>query len=1215
MFNFNFFSLLKITNFITTKFGKNKGTNLPILGNFISSIGSKIASSCGMGIVSTIFSYSSKIFNQLFTTSHKPYDNIKPITLKDPKSFFKIYVANYGSPIPLIFGKTICHGKIIWSTDIKYQHKSYQVQNLFNIATHGNSKNSKDDFEYYISFAIAICEGEILEINRIFYNNKDIDISTYNFRIYHGSETQLPDPTIAANNRGVAPAFRDLAYIVFKDLPLSDFNNSIPYFTFEVTRQAKIQNTNYNLLEDMITSMVMIPGSGEYVYDTKIQSKFLKNEYNFIYQQQQINANNIYNISDSVHSLNQLQSTCKNLEWISVVVCWFADDLDIKNCTIRPAVEYIEQDGTEYTEEWYVSKYNRKNAFQIGRDKINRPRYGGTVNDKSVIRYIKTLKDRGLSVMFYPLILLDTEQKPWRGKISGNANDIKKFFHNPQGYNEFILHYANLVKDYVDVFVIGSEMVGITKIRDNDNSFPAVQELVKLTEIVKKIVGHKVLITYAADWSEYHHTTQGWYHLDQLWSSPNIDFIGIDAYFPVTNSKESEIEQNLIDIGWETGEGYDYYVDDSGNKHRLSPEYAWKNIEYWWNHHHVNPDGNKTSWQPKSKKIWFTEFGFPSIDKSSNRPNVFFDPTCAEGGVPDYSNGNTDFSIQRRAIKSFITYWSSKYYVEKMFLWCWDARPYPAWPHLNIWADGYLWEKGHWVNNKLGHTTVAAIIADISQRAGIAEKSLKLEHIDQKIEGITFDRKITYIEAINNLRIGYFFDIVSNDSDYIVYITRSKAKAQYINTKDMIKISDTSLISISEIPTSSIINKIDLYYQNNTDNYQYKYLHTNSERNISYRNVMTLTIPIAMSESSAINLSNMILQNALGETHILSFILPISYAYLKPSDIIKFDYLNKTYQVRVINIRISGLFLSITSIVDKMNYNLISNRETNDYNRVKDTYIIKIDTKFIVLDLPFNLTDLKEPYIAVYLQSDEDQYMYFKFPYESEESWHNITQLSSAGCIGQLAKIQQKENFCNRFLIDEQTEITVKIEQLDISKLKDEWHIAMLGLEFIRFKKISKISNNIYRITELVRGEFATEQYINTHKPYEQFIILSFGYNILPVSEKMIQQNVMFKAGKQIITNFSFHNNAQKIIAPYITKSYILSTTLNIEWIARRALIDDWENNYIDNTTNIEYVIELSDTHQSYQFTTQNNEISIDLSEIDISDQYNWNIIARKIIN
>lgn len=52
-----------------------------------------------------------------------------------------------------------------------------------------------------------------------------------------GQEDQMPDPLIVANcHNNKAPAFRDLAYIVFEDLSLADFADSIPSFSFEVTR-------------------------------------------------------------------------------------------------------------------------------------------------------------------------------------------------------------------------------------------------------------------------------------------------------------------------------------------------------------------------------------------------------------------------------------------------------------------------------------------------------------------------------------------------------------------------------------------------------------------------------------------------------------------------------------------------------------------------------------------------------------------------------------------------------------------------------------------------------------------------------------------------------------------------------------------------------------------------------------------------------------------
>ncbi|MGL9732006.1 MAG: baseplate megatron protein TIM-barrel domain-containing protein [Wolbachia sp.] len=37
-------------------------------------------------------------------------------------------------------------------------------------------------------------------------------------------------------------------------------------------------------------------------------------------------------------------------------------------------------------------------------------------------------------------------------------------------------------------------------------------------------MGKEVTVTYAADWSEYH-SYDGWYNMDELWSSQYIDVV------------------------------------------------------------------------------------------------------------------------------------------------------------------------------------------------------------------------------------------------------------------------------------------------------------------------------------------------------------------------------------------------------------------------------------------------------------------------------------------------------------------------------------------------------------------------------------------------------------------------------------------------------------------------------------------------------------------
>ena len=403
--------------------------------------------------------------------------------------------------------------------------------------------------------------------------------------------------------------------------------------------------------------------------------------------------------------------------------------------------------------------------------------------------------------MLYPMIFVDEIEpspKPWRGRIKANStNDIVQWFNKLQGYNNFILHYAGLTQNKIDAFIIGSELIGLTSFTNQAGSYPAIDQLINLASKVKNKLGTSTLVTYAADWSEYHHTEGGWFNLDPLWASPNIDFIGIDAYFPLTEDlPQKQITEELIKKGWETYEGwYYYYESNRTEKHPFyDAKYAWKNIEYWWNNRHQNPDGSYTAWQPKLKPIWFTEFGFPSVDACTNQPNVFYDPASIESYFPRKSTGKASFYAQRQALNATLDYWEDKNKLEsnlipKRFVWCYDARPFPFFPDLkNIWQDGDLWLTGHWINGKLGNSNLAAIVADILDTVGLKPSYYDVSRLTDIVDGYIITQNLTAREAIEQLQSSYFFDCVESDG-ILKFLHR-------LDSSQAIEISESDLVQV-----------------------------------------------------------------------------------------------------------------------------------------------------------------------------------------------------------------------------------------------------------------------------------------------------------------------------------------------------------------------------------------------------------------------------------
>lgn len=158
--------------------------------------------------------------------------------------------STYGANIPRIYGKVATYGNMFWL-------KGNKIDEIVIKEKSGGSKGqpSVTSFTYYYqaTFAVSICDNEIAGISRIwlngqlYYDAASEEVNTiYSsgknnifFDVYTGTSTQDPCPEYEADvGVGNAPNYRGMSYIVFKDLPLARFGNSIPNVFVEVVESA-----------------------------------------------------------------------------------------------------------------------------------------------------------------------------------------------------------------------------------------------------------------------------------------------------------------------------------------------------------------------------------------------------------------------------------------------------------------------------------------------------------------------------------------------------------------------------------------------------------------------------------------------------------------------------------------------------------------------------------------------------------------------------------------------------------------------------------------------------------------------------------------------------------------------------------------------------------------------------------------------------------------
>ena len=129
---------------------------------------------------------------------------------------------------------------------------------------------------------------------------------------------------------------------------------------------------------------------------------------------------------------------------------------------------------------------------------------------------------------------------------------------------------------------------------------------------------------------------------EDLFYRINVVHVAMPPLYRLTSGPQSGYEVQPVIDGWTSGEHYDFYYTDPERTITapLSPQFAIKNIAWFWSHAHVNPNSTSTGWVPESKKIWFTEYGFPSVDGATNQPNVFYDPMSSGSAFPYHSKGD-----------------------------------------------------------------------------------------------------------------------------------------------------------------------------------------------------------------------------------------------------------------------------------------------------------------------------------------------------------------------------------------------------------------------------------------------------------------------------------------------------------------------------------------------------------------------------------------------
>jgi hypothetical protein len=888
-----------------------------------------------------------------------------------------------GEAIPRVYGRVRLGGQMIWATRFE-EEITTSVERAgrrggkggIGRTLGGGGQTSAPravtvSYRYFANLAVAICEGPITFVRRVWADGREVDLNTLSMRVHNGAENQQPDPLIIARE-GASPAYRGTAYVVFERLPLADYGNRIPQFSFEVVRRVGGGAT------DMIRAVTLIPGATEFGYD---QTQRIQSYGDGVTKQE--NRHQLHSHNDMYAALDQMQLLLPAVARVSIVASWFGTDLRAGQCRIEPRVER----GIKNVEgvEWQVAGLTRASATPVSLTSTGTPAYGGTPNDLAIIEAIQSARARGLAPTLYPFIMMDVpagnglpdphgraEQPPypWRGRLTCHpaagqpttvdgtaaaAAQVAAFFGTVTpgeiswdglqmlcakpgewSFRRHILHYARLAEAAggVDAFVIGSEMIGLTRVRGASGSYPMVAALVALAADVRAILGPATKITYAADWTEYGADVRNGgqdvsFPLDPLWASPNIDAVGLDWYPPLTDWRDGPdnadaafasgpAELAYLRNGLVSGEGFDWHYPDAAA--RLGQMrvpitdgaygkpwiYRPKDLPNWWLNPHVGRSGGvetgATAWLPGSKPIWLTELGFPAVDKSANGPNVFPDPKSAESAAPPFSTGSRDDLVQMRAVEAVLTgldpartgFLPQANPVSpvtglrmidpaRIYVWTWDARPFPAFPDLaDVWADGPNWESGHWITGRAEGAPLDRLIPAILADYGLPPATFA--GVDGFVDGYALDRPMSAREAIEPLARSFGVDAVMGDG--FAMIGRAGRVAAEITLDDIVPDAEGRPWKLIRAQETELARELRLGFIDGEGEYRQAAV-TSRRLSGAARREIGIDTAIVTRRAEAQRLADMRLQESWAARETASFSLSPRLVALEPGDVIR----------------------------------------------------------------------------------------------------------------------------------------------------------------------------------------------------------------------------------------------------------------------------------------------------------------------------------------
>jgi hypothetical protein len=671
-------------------------------------------------------------------------------------------------------------------------------------------------------------------------------------------------------------------------------------------------------------------------------------------------------------------------------------------------------------------------------------------------------------------------------------------------------------------------------------------------------------VSYAADWSEWNGDQAGdgdfAFHLDPLWASPAVDFIGIDAYFPLSDWRDGEHADGLLYQGpcdfrylkanVAGGEGFDWYYASDADRAAgtrtpitdgLGKPWIWraKDIKGWWSNRHYDRVGggeltSPTAWIAGLKPIRFTEFGCPAVDRGANQPNVFPDRRSSEGAVPWFSAGGRDDAMQRRYLETIIDHFDPEgadfseadnppspidgrrmVDMARAHAWTWDARPYPWFPlALDVWADGGNWQTGHWLNGRLGAAALGEVAEALLADAGVQD--IDTAALTGVVDGIVLGNRSSARDVLEPLADLLRFDLLETPTG-LSLADRSRLSRMDLGLDDLVAAGDDADLERRRTQDEDIVGELAVTF---LDSDRDGLSAVASARRDGPPGSEDIVLPVMASAAVVGDLADRALRDREAERETFLFRLPPERLALEPGDIVHLTTGAGRQALRIHKVTDSTdrRIEAVTVDLDGIRRSSAADTSSNVVSPPISASVA--EPVALVLDLPARSSgeDAWQPYIAATASPWPGRLAVYRLSGDSPSLLMTLDRPATIGTL--VAPLGAGRTW----LFDRANAVEVELVRGTLSSvgdlaLFDGANMAAVGSmdggwEVIQFRTAELVGDRRYRLTGLLRGLGGSERFAASgHSSGADFVLLDGSVQRLPIARDQTGRPMTLRIG------------------------------------------------------------------------------------------------------